>query len=857
MSNDRGKGEASATDAGPAGLRRVASRFGIKVKLQAAFAVVAIMTVVAAAVAIASFAETERGVARVADHQVPLMTDALRLSAISGEISAAAARFVSAVTAEDQQKIAELIRQRSADLKAGIERLRSGSNGPAFTAAESASARLEVNLKALQEAIAERSRLHAQLEQQLDLVHKAHTRIGEKLASIVDDSYFDVVTTAEDVGKTGDNIVKSLVNNGLTQMQAIIEVSAETNLVTGLLTASTLTSSPPILAMLEDRFTAAAARAQKQLAKLPQNAKFDGLKEKVAVLVDLANFKNKATNETDNARLQKIFRAHETLTSLLVTLIDDLNFDLVTESEDATKRSSKNVKSLVSTQITGLRNTLEVAAQTHLVTSLISEASIAHEPAALVPIQDRFNASAQLLTKVAVGIDEPEIRATLAKLLAFGKGDDSIFKLRARELAATATANRSIEDNVAIQHELDQAVSSLVDETETQMQRGTVDLINELARNRALLLVVAVLSLLGAAAIAVFYVQRSLIRRLISVGQAMRTLSSGETGLSVPALADGDEIGDMARSLEVFRAGEIERRRMGERERSEREAQRQRTISVEQMIAEFRAAATAVIRGVSDNAAHMDETARRLSGIAEQADQQTRAATASSEESSSNFRSVAAATEELGASVREISHQATQAKDVVAKAAEFARSADRTVGQLADGATRIGDVIKLIQSIAGQTNLLALNATIEAARAGAAGRGFAVVASEVKSLANETARATEEVATHIGAIQETTGEAVAAIRSISSVMDDVNRFATTIASAVVEQSAATAEIARNVQQAANGAQDLAGNMLTVSKAIDETNQSASAVLDATSALSSQADTLQGAVESFLKKVAQA
>src|SRR5262249_697335 len=164
------------------------------------------------------------------------------------------------------------------------------------------------------------------------------------------------------VGKTGDKIVKSLVNDGLAQMQAIIEIGAETNLVTGLLTASTLTSSPPILALLEDRFTASAARAEKRLAKLPNGAKFDGLKEKGA---GRGGIKAKVVGENDSARMQKIFRAHESLTNVLVTLIDDLNFDLVLQGEDAIKRSSKSVKALVSTQITELRNMLELAAQAH------------------------------------------------------------------------------------------------------------------------------------------------------------------------------------------------------------------------------------------------------------------------------------------------------------------------------------------------------------------------------------------------------------------------------------------------------------------------------------------------------------
>jgi methyl-accepting chemotaxis protein len=194
---------------------------------------------------------------------------------------------------------------------------------------------------------------------------------------------------------------------------------------------------------------------------------------------------------------------------------------------------------------------------------------------------------------------------------------------------------------------------------------------------------------------------------------------------------------------------------------------------------------------------------------------------------------------------------------VVGRAATIARSADQLVGQLSTGAERIGDVIKLIRSIAEQTNLLALNATIEAARAGEAGRGFAVVASEVKTLATQTAKATEDIAAQIGAIQSSTAEAVTAIRSITDVMDDISGFTTTIAAAVEEQSASTQEISRNIQEVAGTAKELAGNMAIVTEAIDETNRSASAVLDASGALSAQAGTLQGAVDAFLQRVAAA
>src|SRR3954447_16982734 len=386
-----------------------AGKFGIRVRLQVAFGAVAITTVIAAAVAIMSFSETQRGFERVSTREVPTMTDALRLSVASGEISAAAARYVAAKTYDDRKLIAAQIATRSRDLDAIMDRLRVGQgDAGGFSIAEPMAKRLKENLKALEQAISERTDLRDSLDARLAALHRAHNRISDKLTPIVDDSYFEVVTTAEDVGQSGDITVRTLIQGGLQVMQAMVEVGAETNLVTGLLTAGALTSSPGILAMLEDRFTASTRRAEKQLAKLPPGTKFEPLKEKVRGLAKLADFKPQAGGG-EKDRLNNVFRAHEQLTNLLITLIDDLNFDVVMQSEDAIKRTSKLVKDLVAVQITGLRSALEVAAQTHLVTSLLSEAAVAKDADSLVPIQDRFKAATDLLGKATKMLTNEEI----------------------------------------------------------------------------------------------------------------------------------------------------------------------------------------------------------------------------------------------------------------------------------------------------------------------------------------------------------------------------------------------------------------------------------------------------------------
>jgi methyl-accepting chemotaxis protein len=275
------------------------------------------------------------------------------------------------------------------------------------------------------------------------------------------------------------------------------------------------------------------------------------------------------------------------------------------------------------------------------------------------------------------------------------------------------------------------------------------------------------------------------------------------------------------------------------------------------MIADFRVTVTNVIGSVTQNVSLMEETARGLSRMAHEADQQARAVLLSSEATSTNVRTVAGAADQLGNSIHGINEKTKKAHGIAQRATETARATDQLVNKLASGATRIGDVVKLIQAIAAQTNLLALNATIEAARAGDAGRGFAVVAMEVKALASQTAKATEEIAEQIGSIQNLTDQTVAAIRSIDDVMGDISGLTAAIADAVEEQTSSTQMIAHNVQEAAQGANELANKMTIVTQAIDGTSRSAAAVHETSQSFSAQANTLEDAVETFLARVTAA
>ena len=347
-------------------------------------------------------------------------------------------------------------------------------------------------------------------------------------------------------------------------------------------------------------------------------------------------------------------------------------------------------------------------------------------------------------------------------------------------------------------------------------------------------------------------------RPLRDVMSVMGAIAEGKLETEVPHGGRKDEIGRIAQALEYFKQAGKERQalRVEQAEQAAQAAAERRT-AVQQMAESFEASVGGVVEAVSSAAAKLEATAKELSEAAAGASEQSVSVATAAEQASASVQTVASAAEELSASVSEIGQQVHRSSDMSGRAVDEARQTGETVQSLAAAAERIGDVVRLISDIAGQTNLLALNATIEAARAGDAGKGFAVVASEVKSLAGQTARATEDIGAQVQAIQAATQQAVTAISGIGQTITGMNEVSAAIAGAVEEQGAATQEIARTVAQAAAGTGSVSENIGGVAGAVERTGYSANELLTAATALSGQSEQLKAEVAKFLATVRQA
>jgi methyl-accepting chemotaxis protein len=408
------------------------------------------------------------------------------------------------------------------------------------------------------------------------------------------------------------------------------------------------------------------------------------------------------------------------------------------------------------------------------------------------------------------------------------------------------------------QYDLDKAriTAPLAQFQDAMNQRAMREAAEARSRAETMSLVAGLMAVLtAAAAIAAMYgfFGRKVVRPVVQLSSIVSRLAAQDYTAELPASDRKDEIGEMIGAVRVFKENALAKLQLEQEQAAEREKRERGAVQMEAAVGAFDRTIGEIVAAVTSSSARLQETAQSMSTTAAETSRQSTAVAAAAERTTENVQTVAASAEELSASIREIGGRVSESSRIVASAVQEANAANGKVKHLAEAAQRIGDVVRLISDIAGQTNLLALNATIEAARAGEAGKGFAVVASEVKALANQTAKATDDISEQVRSIQEATEGSVQAIDGVARTIRRVDEISTAIAAAIEEQDAATQEISRNVQQAAQGTTEVSSNVAGVTQASQQTGNASSLVLQAAEALTQNGAHLKAEVDAFLRQ----
>ncbi len=833
-------------------------------KLFTAFAGLVLLTATAIGIGLFSFQRVESGFAELSEKRLPSIENAAQLALSSTEVATAAAAVANSVTLQSQEVSFQAL-QKSVAVIEGIETtfVASDSNREIVEALFSQSHTFKERLGVLDQATKEKIAARDAKDARMAALFKAYDGVNSAITPIVDDAYFTVVLGGEDAAAQSKELVDNLANTEMAKLRLYLELRAETNLLVGLAETVAFVDDPALLTLFEDKIIATEKKIADYQKELKAQDLSSGAEAEFGKLNDLVSAtlaKSKARNITAGEQKQTLQTAiglQKAIDDALIMQIDDQLFTLTIDTEEAVTENSAIITDLLNNQVGQLKSTLEAQAFANKFVATLVQGGLTQDPALLVPLQEKVTADAKHMRDGLDTLGSEDIKAQLEQLLAYGNPDNGLLRDHLEELTSTRKSNEQVTEMFTAVERIGQSVASLIEMELAAVDQATTQ-INRLFDNGSLALIaIGIASLVIAGAIGFFVVDRGLVKPLLGLVSITRALADGELDGHIAGTNRNDEIGDLAKAMEVFKENAVERNNLEAVSREEQNAQLERQSRIEDMITDFRDEMESVLANVTANMDQMQSTAQVLSQISTETASQASEAEASSTAASENVGSVASAAEQLAGSIAEIGQQVSRATEIVTNASGSARMTTEKVSELAESANKIGEVVTLIRAIAEQTNLLALNATIEAARAGEAGKGFAVVAAEVKELATQTSKATEEIATQIEAIQSSTGQSVVAIQEIRDTMEQADETTSAIAAAVEEQDASTAMISRNVRDAAEGTQGVADNISSVMSAVAEAAQSAGQVEMASNEVADQARHIKVVVDDFLAKVAAA
>lgn len=857
---------------------RIAAKFAsVKVRLIAAFGVVAGLTLCAAAVSYFAFSNISNSLHVVAEEAAPAITNALRLSETSKEIAAAIPTLTAANDGKQLKSAADALAESQTGLETNMDLVEAAADDhESVTRLRGIGVEISGHLGKLNKQMSQRLALRDDrlaLTQRIALTHR---QLLEAVGPIINKANVDLVVKSDDTVEEADEALQELSQIEIVNLRMVLQFRADANLAFGLLREAAGAADKDGIGLARERFAEAVAKLEESIEELDDTSEAKGLLYMSLVFIKDFDVGEQSVftarekeltspaGQLDQARqhlegiLSDIQAGHSEFLYNTESLVTDANDKINSATEQTSEKLSETFESLINTEVRGLRAMLELKAAANEIAGVLLQAAAARSPKQGQQLSLRFDKLAVELSNAVNRLPKSEAGKTVAdlayQLTQLGLGKGSVFALRNAELALDQDIAGTMSESRTLAGQLGAEVNGLVEGAETVLDAAAGDSEVAIDNGTLALAVITIVSFLVTVLIGWLYINRNVSNRLINISAVMERLAEGD--LSVEIAANGnDEISAMARTVDVFKENALEKQRMeAEQKDAERRAEEDRRKAMLELAQKFEESVLGIVETVSTASKEVETTAQSMLEMADKNANYSETVAEESEHAAGNVESVSVATDELTRSVNEIAQQAERSNQISQEAVAEVQSATDEVQGLVTAAEHIGTVVDMISDIANQTNLLALNATIEAARAGEAGKGFAVVASEVKNLATQTAKATDEIDDKIREIQSATGSAVTVIGGVSKTIDNISGIASTIAAAVGEQGSATAEISRNVGEATQSTGEVNSNVAKIKSGALKNRGTADQMLSAARELSKESVNLKGEVDNFLAGV---
>lgn len=840
-------------------------KFGVRSKLLLSFALVGSLTVIAALIGIYSLWKLNQNFSHLAANDLPEFVYSAQLATLTTGLIVATNNVVNADDTNQKNEALGDLNQVTENFIETVNAFKNiAQDSASIEGLQSIANDFKSNIKSLDTNISDRIKSEEKRSAELSKLFNESEALTEVFNSKITDAELVLRIGRKGAQSRSKNVIRRITQREMPLVTGLLNLKITLNKIYAKTVGLLFATDSNVIRELSENIKANEENVNSIIKSIRKVKLSETTKKQINDFLErgkqarqlYANTSEFSSNIEKRQIISQLSDLHQKNENSLLVKVNQQQEKLTGVASKSGERLAKTIDRLLTQEVGILRKNLTASVRLNQYVALLIQGALQENLEEFSRLQRKISEVANQFETASNEIGSSDITSSVPSLLAYSDPQSGLLAGRQKEITAIKQADTIVKEFLAKSNQIEEIVKKLISQSETLVRNNSNLISAEIDRSKILLSIVVGLSILFILAIVIFVVNKGLVAPLLNIVSSIKILASGETNVDICMSGRNDEIGDLSRALEVFKSNAVERDKLRQLEKEEQAAQLERQQTLEQLISDFRESVQSALVSMSNNADGMREAAKALNDNVIKTSSEAEKASEASKVASVNVQTVGSAAEEMTSSISEIGRQVVDVNSIVEQATKSANSTNEKMTGLVSAAENVGDVVKLISEIAEKTNLLALNATIEAARAGESGRGFAVVATEVKSLANQTAKATEEIGVQIAKIQDATTDSVSAIELITKTITDISQYTFGVSSAVEEQGAATSEIAANAEEASQRTSNVENAITLVKSVATKTQGSADNLYKGATEVNNEAKQLKNTVDEFLEHVSR-